>query len=247
MPYYTQERIIGRGGFGQVVETIDAKGDVFAKKILLHTNDPTCRRRFGDEVAIASALKHKGIVPVLHYNVQSSQPYYIMRRYYEGNLRDRLKEIWNMPYAERKRVALFLVYQIAEALAYAHSQGVIHRDLKPENILIHQGKPLVADFGIAKHVLRRTRLTFGPIGTAGYAAPEQMHHGHLVDYRADIYALGLILRELLTGQTNGEISDKRTKKLIDRMTQPCPSDRYSSMNELLRAIRNLLNPCRAFQ
>src|SRR6185436_9083719 len=153
------------------------------------------------EAQALATLDHANIVRI--YDVgREGELYFIVMEYAEGaNLRDLLVQKKLTP-----EQALAIVPQLCEALEYAHSRGVIHRDIKPENILIDRaGVPKIADFGLAKIVkgdqMRPTLTNTNVImGTVEYMAPEQRDNLKRVDHRADIYSMGVVLYEMLTGQ-----------------------------------------------
>jgi len=159
-------------------------------------HDPTFRSRFEREAQTIAALEHPAIVPVYDFGEEEGQPYLVMRYMPGGSLADRLKEGPLQP-AETARI----LQRIGAALDRAHSQGVIHRDLKPGNILFDQySDPHLADFGIVKLTQQTSTFTgTGVIGTPAYMSPEQAKGEANIDGRSDIYALGAILFEMLTG------------------------------------------------
>jgi protein kinase-like protein len=169
-------------------------------------SDPGYVRRFRQEARRVAALRHPHIVPVYHYGEDEALLYLVMPILPES-LRDRLDHEERLAPEE----AIRLVCEVASALEAAHAQELVHRDVKPENILLDEnGHALLTDFGIARR-LTRTRhggaqtlsATGLPVGTPEYMAPEQLR-GDTVDQRADIYGLGAVLYELLTGQAPHE-------------------------------------------
>jgi serine/threonine protein kinase len=158
--------------------------------------------RFAREIEIAAQLQHPHILPVLDSGDAGGFLFYVMP-YVDGeSLRDRLKRQGQIPVSEAVR----LLSEIADALAYAHAHGVVHRDVKPDNVLLSGRHVLVADFGVAKAVSQASGAlpaltTAGlAIGTPTYMAPEQATADPDVDHRADIYALGVLGYEMLTGE-----------------------------------------------
>ncbi|MBX5493610.1 MAG: protein kinase, partial [Chloroflexi bacterium] len=155
------------------------------------------RARFQQEAETVARLVHPNILPIFDYGQHGDIPYIVMPLISGGTLRDWL--------ARRVTLAraLTVLSRILQALDYAHAQGVVHRDIKPSNILMSQGDwPLLTDFGIAKLIepsLRITRSGTTMVGTPEYMAPEQSQAGS-VDHRADIYAMGVVLYEVLTGR-----------------------------------------------
>ena len=208
---YEVERELGRGGMATVYLARDLRhGRSVAIKVL----DPSfgaamSAERFLREISLTASLTHPHILPLHDSGEAAGQLYYVMP-YAEGEtLRARLSREGALSIREAMR----LLRELADALAYAHGQGVVHRDLKPENVLLAGGHAIIADFGIARAV-RRARATGTPqeahepaspmteaglsLGTPAYMAPEQAAGG-AVDERTDLYALGLIAYEALTG------------------------------------------------
>ena len=196
---YTLEAEIGRGGMGVVYRAEDAqvKRTVAIKTLpSLMTHNQELLRRFNSEVQHASKLSHPNIVRVFDVGEDAGTHYYVMQ-YIDGkSLRELQKEKGRFTLEE----ALPILEQVATALDYAHSQGIVHRDIKPENILIDQdGHAFVLDFGIAK-AAEGTRTTRGMLGTPEYMSPEQIK-GQAVDGRSDQYSLAVVAYEMLTGRT----------------------------------------------
>jgi Tol biopolymer transport system component len=163
--------------------------------------------RFRREIQLAARLQHPHIVPLLTAGAKGSLLYYTMPFIGGENLRSRITRTRELPVQEATRI----LREVADALSYAHSQGVVHRDIKPENILISGNHALVLDFGVSKALSSSTSETStdGPtltslgiaLGTPTYMAPEQAVADPMVDARADIYALGIVGYELLAGRT----------------------------------------------
>jgi serine/threonine protein kinase/outer membrane protein assembly factor BamB len=191
---------IARGGMGVVYRAKQASlSRVVAVKMILAGNlaDESAVRRFRQEAAAAAALDHPHIVPIYEVGEQEGRHYFSMGYVPGSSLAERLKD-GPLPANE----AAQLVLTIAEAVQYAHDQGVIHRDLKPANILLdEQGRPRVTDFGLAKISSQDQSLTRTgqAVGTPGYMPPEQVQNGE-IGPTADVYALGAILYALLTGR-----------------------------------------------
>lgn len=191
---------IARGGMGVVYRAKQASlSRVVAVKMILAGNlaDESAVRRFRQEAAAAAALDHPHIVPIYEVGEQEGRHYFSMGYVPGTSLADRLK---NGPLPANE--AAQLVQTIAEAVQYAHEQGVIHRDLKPANILLdEQGRPRVTDFGLAKVSSQDQSLTKTgqAVGTPGYMPPEQVQNDE-IGPTADVYALGAILYALLTGR-----------------------------------------------
>ncbi|MDQ6612844.1 MAG: serine/threonine protein kinase, partial [Gemmatimonadota bacterium] len=190
---------IGRGGMATVYRAHDKRhgSDVAIKLLRPELVVALGGERFTREIRVTAALQHPNILPLLDSGEMDGLPYYVMPFVSGASLEHRLLQDGPLPIGE----AIQYVAEIADGLAYAHSRGFVHRDIKPANILLSQGHALLADFGIARvldagvDTLTESGLA---IGTAAYMSPEQAA-GERVDARADIYALGCVLYELLTG------------------------------------------------
>ncbi|MCB9008419.1 MAG: protein kinase [Ardenticatenaceae bacterium] len=185
---------------------------------LLH--QPTFRRRFEREAKVVASLDHPAIVPVYDFGEEDGQPFLVMRFMTGGSLGERLKQ-GAISVAESSRI----ITKLAPALDEVHAHGVIHRDLKPSNILFDQrNEPYISDFGTAKLKYAHTKLTDtgGAVGTPAYMSPEQIQGEAELDGRSDIYTLGVILFEMLTGkhpyQTNTPIA-----VAVKHMFEPVPN------------------------
>jgi len=218
---YEIERELGRGGMAVVYLARDpAMKRQVAVKVLPRqfTHDPQFRTRFQREAEIIAALEHSHIVPIYDFGEHEDQPFIVMRYMPGGPLTDRLKQ-GPLPVAEAGRI----IASLASALDEAHSKGIIHRDLKPGNILFdHHNEPFISDFGIAKLSEATAALTgTGMIGTPAYMSPEQARGDKHIDGRSDIYALGSILFEMLTGKQPYE-ADTPMGIAIKHVTEPVP-------------------------
>lgn len=197
---YEVKSELGRGGMATVFLAADPLiGRDVAVKVLprefLH--DPNFRGRFEREARTIAMLEHPAIVPIYDFGEQDGQPYLVMRYMKGGTLGDMIKN-GPLPVAE----AAEILKRLGAALDHAHSHGVIHRDLKPGNILFDEsGRAFLSDFGIVK-IAQATATFTGEsiIGTPAYMSPEQVHGDKDIDGRSDIYTLGVILFEMLTGQ-----------------------------------------------
>ncbi|HNB37007.1 MAG TPA: protein kinase [Anaerolineales bacterium] len=214
---------LGRGGFATVYRAYDPRfeREVAIKVMppeLLHA-DPQFRMRFEREEKIIAQLEHPAIVPVYDVGEENGQPYFVMRYMSGGSLSERIKGNKFSP-AEAVRI----LDQVASGLDEAHSKGIVHRDLKPANILFtNRGVPLISDFGIAKFSQGEAsgNMTGSAIiGTPAYMAPEQAS-GDNIDGRADIYALGVILYEMVTGKQPYQ-ADTPLGLAIKHITEPVP-------------------------
>lgn len=198
---YRLTRRLGVGGFGEVYEAehrlLQQKRAI---KLLLeqHFHDPKHRERFLREARTLSALEHPNILPVLELGETGDLFYLVMPFYSRGTLSDLLKgHVTPLSLGEVERY----LAQICAALGYAHARNVVHLDLKPDNMLLHEdGRLVLSDFGLA-HLIKQGRLEAGTSaswGTPHYMAPE--HIRGEPELRSDLYALGIILYQLLTNQ-----------------------------------------------
>ena len=220
--HYTIERELGRGGMATVYLAQDLK---HRRRVALKVLKPDLAaalgpERFLREIEIAAGLTHPHIVPLYDSGDAAGLLYYVMP-YVEGaTLRDRLSRERQLPLAEARAITR----EVADALSYAHAHGVLHRDIKPENVLLSGGHALVADFGVAKAVsAARDATTLTNIGialgTPAYMAPEQAAADPEVDYRADLYALGVIAYEMLAGRAPF-VAGSNAQILAAQVTQP---------------------------
>ncbi|MEO8575462.1 MAG: protein kinase [Gemmatimonadales bacterium] len=206
---YSIERELGGGGMSRVFLARETSlgRNVVVKVLGGDVAAGLSSERFAREVRLAASLQHPNIVPVLTTGVADGIPYYTMPYVKGESLRARMHDLGTLP----RRQIISILRDIARALQYAHSEGVIHRDIKPENVLLSGDAAVVTDFGIAKAIsLARTSgageqtMTYdgtitqagSAVGTPAYMAPEQVAAAE-IDYRADIYAWGLIAYELL--------------------------------------------------
>lgn len=218
---YDVEAELGRGGMATVYRAYDPgfRREVAIKVLpreFLH--DPQFRARFEREAQIIASLEHPAIVPVYDFGEEDGQPYLVMRLMTGGSLAGRLAA-GPLPLAEAARIFA----RLAPALDKAHAQGIIHRDLKPGNILFDaDDNPYISDFGIAK--LTEATATFtgsGVIGTPAYMSPEQARGDRSIDGRSDLYALGAIVFQMLTGRLPYE-ADTPMGLAVKHITEPTP-------------------------
>jgi serine/threonine protein kinase len=254
-PQYEFRSIIGRGGMGAVYKAWQKSLDRFvAIKILppvLDDGFSGFTERFKREAKAMAQLKHPGIVAVYEAGTTASGLLYFAMEFIEGTDLQRLV-------AERGRIepgeALRITSAVCEALGYAHERGLIHRDIKPSNIMIERdGGVKVTDLGLAKSTVPGTAmLTVSnvTIGTPDFMAPETRKGVVNVDHRADIYAVGVMLYEMLTGEIpRGRFLppsravaglDKRLDAIVDKALQAEPDARYSTAIEMRTAIEPIL-------
>jgi Tol biopolymer transport system component len=199
---YRLERELGQGGMATVWLAHDLRHerDVAIKVLHPDLGAALGPERFLAEIRTTARLQHPHILPLLDSGQADGLLYYVMPVVTGESLRTRLDRERQLPVPDAVRLAR----EIASALDYAHRQGVIHRDIKPENILLHDGQALVADFGIALAVQQaggaRMTQTGLSLGTPHYMAPEQAMGERTIDARADLYALGAVTYEMLTGE-----------------------------------------------
>jgi serine/threonine protein kinase len=226
--YHILEQL-GEGGMATVYKAYDTRleTDVAVKIIRTENLAPnilaTSLIRFEREAKALARLTHANIVKVLDYGEYENKPWLVMPYLPGGTLKEKLHG-QPMNY----QVAASLLIPIAHALAYAHEQGMVHRDVKPSNILITQsGDPMLTDFGIAKIIGGEVKVdltgTSVTIGTPEYMAPEQATSKN-VDNRADIYALGVVLFEMLTGRKPYQ-ADTPMAVLFKHVSEPLPHPR----------------------
>jgi serine/threonine-protein kinase len=259
---YRIERELGAGGMATVYMAEDLKHD---RKVALKVLRPELAavlgaERFVQEIKTTANLQHPHILPLFDSGEADGFLYYVMP-YIDGEtLRDKLDRETQFGIDEAARITT----EVADALDYAHRQGVIHRDIKPENILLHDGRPMVADFGIALAVSAaaggRMTETGLSLGTPHYMSPEQATAEKEITSRADIYSLGCVLYEMLTGDPPhvGSTAQQIIMKIVTEDAQPVtklrrsvppnvtaavakaveklPADRFSGAQEFSRAL-----------
>lgn len=253
---------IGRGGMATVYKAFQPSMERnVAIKVLPQqlAEDPTFIERFRQEAKAIAQLEHPHILPVYDYGEEKGLTYMVMRYLDSGTLTARLRKRPDVAEVVR------LLSQVAEALDYTHSRGIVHRDIKPANVLIDsRGQTLLTDFGIAKLVEGTQGLTgHGIVGTPAYMSPEQAQ-GLPVDGRSDIYSLGVILYEALVGQPpfeaetpvavllkhvhaplplpreiKSEISEAMEQVILKAMAKD-PADRYQTASEMAQAMQAAL-------
>jgi len=263
-------RTLGAGGMATVYLALDVKHDreVALKVLRPEIAEGLARDRFLREIRIAGRLQHSNIVPLFDSGGSGGRLFYVMPHVQGETLRDRLTRAGSLPIDE----VVHILRELASALAYAHGQGVIHRDIKPANILLSDRRALLTDFGIA----RAAHLAFTPaggfddsltqagisLGTPAYMSPEQVAASPDVDHRADLYALGVLGYEMLTGRppfvraTPQEVLTAQLNEppvpvgdlradtppglgaLLMRCLEKRAADRWQSANELLAALES---------
>ena len=220
--HYEIEREIGQGAYATVYLARDLKHErkVAIKVLNADPTSETGELRFIREIRTVAKLQHPNILPLHDSGHVEALLYYVMPYVSGETLRDRIDREKQLP----ADTACGIARDIADALAYAHAQGIIHRDIKPENILLSAGHPILADFGIARvidlaGVRQLTRTGMGSPGTPAYMSPEQLLGDREIDARSDIYSLGCVLFEMLTGKQ--PFAGK--EGFVKRFTEPPPN------------------------
>ncbi len=249
LPQFEILECIGRGGMGVVYKARQPQLDrLVALKILLPglEHDPGFAERFSREARALAKLSHPNIVAVHDFG-ESGGYFWLTMEYVDGvNLRQAMQAARFTP-----AQALALIPELCAALQYAHDHGVLHRDIKPENILLDpKGRVKVADFGIAR-IAGDERMDFtltrtgSVLGSAAYVAPEQIERPHEVDHRADLYSLGVVLYEMLTGElplgrfpapSEKSASDPRLDEVVFRTLEKEREKRFQSADELKSGV-----------
>lgn len=232
--------IIGSGGFSKVFEIQENDGgQKYAKKVLLKTDIDNIRR-FQREVRIMDSITHPNIVPIIAHNIQNA-PYSYIMPLATGNLR---RNIVNNPGIDN----VWIFKEILKGMKAAHDLGYVHRDLKPENILFFQEdfdmrSICISDFGLGLILDRDTTTITSTnigMGTILYCSPEQLHDSKNVDHLTDIFALGQIFYELLTGLplpiTNIEDVPIEYRGIVRKLVEPKKINRFQSIEEVINEI-----------
>ena len=245
--------LVGQGGMGVVYKARQKRLDrLVALKILSPKigHDPAFAERFQREAKAMAMLSHPHVVGVYDFGQTGEGRYYFLMEFIDGLSLRRLLEAGKLAPEE----ALAIVPQICDALQYAHDQGVVHRDIKPENILMDKaGHVKIADFGLAKLIGRDPKdfsLTGAGqvMGTPQYMAPEQIEHPLQVDHRADIYSLGVVFYQMLTGELPiGRFAlpskkvqiDVRLDEVVLRALEKEPERRYQQVSEIRTHIETI--------
>ncbi len=250
---YEIQELIGGGGMGEVYRAVlTARGKVVAMKVVSGrlTRDPEVTARFEAEVAALGQLSHHHVVRVLDHGETANGRHFLVMEYVDGC---DLRRLLRAQRLELER-ALDIFLKVCAGVSHAHQRGLVHRDIKPANILIGaDGTVKVADFGLAKTLVEnstaygftQTRDTFG---TPYYVAPEVTRSAGTADVRADIYALGVLLYELLTGSVPmGQFTplsektglDKKIDTIVCHALADDPQRRLSSVQEMASAVEKI--------
>ena len=257
---YEIEREIGQGAFATVYLAKDSRHErQLALKVLnADPSSETGELRFIREIRMLARLQHPNILPLHDSGHVEALLYYLMPYVSGETLRARMSRERHLPIDVATRISC----EAADALSYAHGQGIIHRDIKPENILLSGGHAIVADFGIARAidvagVQQLTRTGMGGPGTPAYMSPEQLMGDRQLDGRSDIYSLGCVLYEMLTGKPPFAGKEGFVKRFTEPPPRPSsvrkevplwldeivvktmardPDERFGRANDLVRAL-----------
>ena len=260
-PHFPQLEILeylGRGGMGVVYKVRQKSLNRFAALKLLapeRVHDARFAERFAREARALAALNHPNIVTIYDFG-QAGGFYFLLMEFVDGlNLRELLRTRKFTP-----EEALAVVPPLCDALQFAHDRGIVHRDIKPENLLLDKtGRVKVADFGIAKMMgapnggpeggpAAAENATQSALGTPGYRAPEQKSDPQRVDSRADIYSLGVVFYEMLTGELPGNQLqppsrkvriDVRLDEVVLRALEQQPELRYQQASEVKTCLETI--------
>jgi serine/threonine protein kinase len=250
--------LLGRGGMGAVYKARQTSLDrLVAVKILPPEigRDPAFAERFSREAKALARLNHPNIVTIHEFGRRGEFFFFQMEFVDGANLGQLMANSRVAP-----REALAIVMQVCDALQYAHDQGIVHRDIKPDNILVNrQGRAKIADFGLAKLLLGAEAndpalaaallATGRAVGTPQYMAPEQLLNPREADHRADIYSLGVVFYQLLTGElppdkftplsTRKPGLDARVDQIVEQTLAKDPSRRFQQMSQMKTAVERL--------
>jgi tRNA A-37 threonylcarbamoyl transferase component Bud32 len=243
---YVVERELGRGGTATVYLARDERHSrrVAVKVLHAELTAGIGADRFRAEIEIAAALAHPGILPVFDSGGTGDDLYYVMPFIEGESLRDTLQRHGRLNVERALRIAT----DVGEALDYAHRRDIVHRDIKPENILLVEGRAVVADFGIARALARAgsrgLTITGVAVGTPLYMSPEQASGDEQVDARSDLYSLGCVLYEMLTGAAP-HIAPTPREVMARKLTPeafPPPIERLDAPPAVRGAIARVLAP-----
>jgi len=243
--HFLIEAELGRGGMAAVFRALDVRlNRRVAIKVLppeLAFNDAV-RKRFLREAQMAARLSHPNIVPIYTVDEKDGLVYFVMALVEGDSVATHLAASGRMPATEVRAI----IGAVADALEYAHRQGVVHRDIKPDNILIDRvtRRPMVTDFGIARAAAEEQRLTVTgmAVGTPAYMSPEQAMGEREVDGRTDIYSLGIVAYQMLAGETPFKATNTPSM-LMKHVSEPPPplmARRPDTPPDLVRAVERSL-------
>ena len=269
---YVFERELGSAGMSRVflASEIPAQRRVVIKVLPTELAGAVNTERFRREIKFAEQLQHPLVVPLLTAGIRDGIPYYVMPLIEGESLGSRLARDGELPVDD----AVEILCDVLTALSYAHERGIAHRDIKPDNILLASDHALVADFGVAKALtdpdpFGGLTAVGAPIGTPAYMSPEQAAGDPRIDHRTDLYSVGAVAYEMLTGQklfgersarevfaahameTPENIARRRPNlpkplaSSIMRSLSKRPADRQQSANEMIAELRAPATPVRS--
>ena len=242
---YRIDARLARGGMGVVYRATHLGLDrPVALKVIARelAGDASFRERFLRESRLAASLDHPAVVPIFDSREVDGELIVAMRLVAGGDLRGLIDREGPLPPAR----ATALLGQVADALDAAHAAGIVHRDVKPHNVLVEGDRAYLSDFGLAKSIDESGASAASVVGTAAYMSPEQWR-GEAVGPAADIYSLGCVLYEAVTGvvpDARADADPEATPQMpaglegaIERSTAPRPEDRFATAAELIEAAR----------
>jgi serine/threonine protein kinase len=237
--------LIGSGGFADVYRAADRKqaGEPTAVKVLrdVESIEPEVIRRFRRELRILEALEHPHVIRVLGHGETDEEGIWYAMPLAQGSLADIIEDI-----AGRPQDILAVVRQVGAGLGYVHQHDVLHRDLKPANILRTERGWAISDFGLAAELERGTTIltstTRAGLGSPWYSAPEQWTRARAADHLSDVYSLGKVIQELITGDppVTSDMPAGPLRPVVQRATASRPGDRHQSVAELVSAVESAL-------
>ena len=238
---YRLERELGQGGMATVYLAEDLK---HRRKVAIKVLHPELSaviggERFLKEIELTASLQHPHILPLFDSGAADNLLYYVMPFVEGQTLRSRLQHERQLPIEEATRIA----QEVAAALDYAHKRGVVHRDIKPENILLHDGQALVADFGIALAASKasgaRMTETGMSLGTPHYMSPEQAMGEREITPRSDVYALGAVLYEMLSGDP--PFTGSTAQAIVARVVTETPRSLHAQRHTIPAHVEAAVN------
>lgn len=243
---FVLEEMIGNGGFADVYRAVDKRTPVqpVAVKVLRGVDrvPEEALRRFKRELRLLQDLEHENVIPILGQGETEGEGIWYAMPLAQGSLSDLLSEV-----RAAHPLILDLMRQLCAGLSYVHGQGIYHRDLKPGNILLQMDNTwAISDFGLAVEAERNTTVLTSTmragLGSWCYTAPEQWKAARLADHRSDVFGLGKVLQELVTGDLpmGREISAGPLRPVVEKAIADRPDARYQSVEELFAALERAI-------